>query len=221
MLSEVDSSSGPTTSPGEPDDCSLIPCRAENHPSAPENEQHPAFEVCSAWKKRMATKYSILCFYNCSVTGFFGKERIEATVAAVVGGFNKGNLHMTEVRNMLSMDVNDLTISIVRSLDARRLKAADGAAKPQFAQQRQCQRIQNKAVLACQEDEEGAVYEQGLLADQQNLPKWLDKQFVKVWNQNSEVYEVTVVVKTLTAVFSNRCFSQTVGPQFTPKLCNE
>ena len=119
----------------------------------------------------MPTNYSVLCFYSCSVTGFFGKECIEVTVAAVVGGVNKGSLHMTEVRNMLSMDVNDLTISIVRSLDARRLKAADGAAKPQFAQQRQRQRIQNKAALACEEDEEGAVYEQGLLADQQNLPK--------------------------------------------------
>ena len=125
---------------------------------------------------------------------------MEATVATV-GCFNKGNLHMTEVMDMLSMDVNDLTICIVRPQDARRLKAADGAAKPQFAQWWQRQRIKNKAVLACQEDEEGAVYGQGLLADQQNLQKWLGKQYVKVWNQNSEVYEVTVVVKTLTAIF--------------------
>ena len=58
---------------------------------------------------------------------------MEVTVATV-GCFNKGNLHMTEVMDMLSMDVNDLTICIVRSQDARRLKAADGAAKPQFAQ---------------------------------------------------------------------------------------
>ena len=39
---------------------------------------------------------------------------MEATVATV-GCFNKGNLHMTEVMDMLSMDVNDLTICIVRS----------------------------------------------------------------------------------------------------------
>ena len=61
-------------------------------------------------------------------TRFFEKERVEAEVAAAVGRLNKGNFHMAEVMNMLSMDVNDFTIRIVRSQDASRVKAADAAA---------------------------------------------------------------------------------------------
>ena len=91
---------------------------------------------------------------------------MEAAVAAAVGRFNKGNFHMAEVMNMLSMDVNDFTISIVRSQNASRVKAADAAAEARFVQRRRRQRVQTQAARARQEDEEGLVYGQGMLEDQ-------------------------------------------------------
>ena len=98
-------------------------------------------------------------------TRFFGKQRVDAAVAEAVAQFNKGSFHLAEVMNMLSMEVNDFSLKIVRRQDSKRIKRAEAAAETVFSLRRRRQRIHNQAERALQEDAEGEVYGQGLLAD--------------------------------------------------------
>ena len=69
--------------------------------------------------------------------------------------FNKGSFHLAELMIMLSMEVNDFTLKIVRWQDNQRIKRAEVAAETVFTQRRCCQCIQNQAECALQQDADG------------------------------------------------------------------
>ena len=95
------------------------------------------------------------------MTVFVSRRKIQGAVARAFDSFNAGASHLTEVMELLAIEVNELNLAFVDECDRQRLVKAELANSSARKKERKSRGEERKRKRAHDEDQEGPSYVAG------------------------------------------------------------